>query len=153
MKIKKNDYLGLKHEAVCKKFEGELSFINYMCITDTKGNSYIGAVYKAAKPNKKKGHKKYMVLFSQLNPETLKSQFYVTGKTEAEMKKDRIHNGVLCTHCKDVIVSLSGHDFVNCSCGEAFIDGGKNYIRYGGGDLSKLKLVKVDLLTDKIILD
>lgn len=36
-----------------------------------------------------------------------------------------------CTHCGDVIESKHRHDFVGCSCGAIFLDGGRDYVRCG----------------------
>lgn len=36
-----------------------------------------------------------------------------------------------CTHCGDVIESKHRRDFVGCSCGAIFLDGGLDYVRYG----------------------
>lgn len=38
---------------------------------------------------------------------------------------------IKCTLCGDIITSAHTHDFVRCSCGNAFIDGGDEYIRVG----------------------
>ena len=40
-------------------------------------------------------------------------------------------NKCKCNLCGDVIESKSVHDFVQCSCGRIFTDGGKEYIRRG----------------------
>jgi hypothetical protein len=44
-------------------------------------------------------------------------------------------NALKCKACGDVIVSKHRHDFVRCSCGKIFVDGGLSYQRCGG-DLS-----------------
>ncbi len=41
-------------------------------------------------------------------------------------------NAIECSNCHDVIYSRAVHDFHYCSCEETFIDGGFDYIRYGG---------------------
>ena len=46
------------------------------------------------------------------------------------MKKTKL--AVRCAECKTVIISASRHDFVWCSCGETFVDGGDDYCRMGG---------------------
>ena len=43
-----------------------------------------------------------------------------------------IHNRCKCKLCGDIIESKSVHDFVPCSCGAIYTDGGKEYIRRGG---------------------
>ena len=41
-------------------------------------------------------------------------------------------NAAKCRKCGDVIVSRYTHDFVQCSCGAIFVDGGNDYCRRGG---------------------
>lgn len=38
---------------------------------------------------------------------------------------------IRCRLCQDQIQSMHVHDFVRCSCGEIFIDGGSFYTRIG----------------------
>lgn len=42
-----------------------------------------------------------------------------------------IKNAIRCKHCGDIIESKSVHNFVQCSCGSCFVDGGLDYIRLG----------------------
>lgn len=44
---------------------------------------------------------------------------------------------VKCGMCGDEIESKHQHDFVWCSCGETFVDGGDAYLRCGGQALLK----------------
>lgn len=46
--------------------------------------------------------------------------------------KKLIKNSIKCKKCGDVITSRSVHDFVECSCGSCFVDGGLDYHRVGG---------------------
>ena len=61
------------------------------------------------------------------------------------MKRYRvIQNAARCRKCGDTIVSHHRHDWVPCTCGAIFVDGGREYIRQGGSaedleDLSKVK--------------
>ena len=41
-------------------------------------------------------------------------------------------NKCQCARCLDIIESKHRHDFVQCSCGAIFTDGGTEYIRRGG---------------------
>ena len=43
-----------------------------------------------------------------------------------------IKNSVQCLKCQEIIVSTYRHDFKYCKCGAVFIDGGLDYLRYGG---------------------
>jgi hypothetical protein len=40
-------------------------------------------------------------------------------------------NAAVCLVCHDLVESKHGRDFRKCSCGNLFVDGGKNYIRRG----------------------
>ena len=41
------------------------------------------------------------------------------------------YNALRCKNCNDTIESTFRHDFKYCSCGDCFVDGGKDYIRHG----------------------
>lgn len=45
-------------------------------------------------------------------------------------------NRAQCLECNDIIESTYRHDFVTCSCGNIFVDGGKDYFRAGGRNMS-----------------
>lgn len=45
--------------------------------------------------------------------------------------KHLIKNAVICNLCKDTIQSYYGHDYKHCKCGNAMVDGGLEYARYG----------------------
>lgn len=53
------------------------------------------------------------------------------------MKKIK-SNKAQCRICKDIIESTTVHNFVQCSCGEIFVDGGKQYLRRGANDLNNI---------------
>lgn len=42
-----------------------------------------------------------------------------------------LRNAIRCNHCGDVIESTNRNDFVRCSCGTVFVDGGTDYLRRG----------------------
>jgi hypothetical protein len=44
-----------------------------------------------------------------------------------------------CSKCLDVLESTHRHDFVRCSCGNSFLDGGDDYFRGGGSLISYIK--------------
>lgn len=46
-----------------------------------------------------------------------------------------VRNAAECARCGDVIESKYRHDFVSCSCGAIFVDGGTDYLRRGGESL------------------
>lgn len=47
-----------------------------------------------------------------------------------------------CAICKDIIESTYRHNFVSCKCGEIFLDGGDEYIRYGANDINNFIFIK-----------
>lgn len=48
-----------------------------------------------------------------------------------------ILNRVQCKACNEILTSYYGHDYKTCSCpNETMIDGGTNYQRYGGVNLT-----------------
>jgi len=53
------------------------------------------------------------------------------------MEKQIILNRVECKECKKVLTSYHRHDYKTCGCeNETMVDGGNEYQRYGGKDLS-----------------
>lgn len=46
-----------------------------------------------------------------------------------------LRNAAECARCGDVVESRHRHDFVGCSCGAIFVDGGLAYLRRGGESL------------------
>ena len=137
MKIPQINYYGLKHDIVNEMFEGDLTFMNTLSINGTAH-----AIYKAKNPNKKKGHKKYMGLVVN------GISGIVTGFTPKKLAEYRYRSVVQCLKCNEIIQSCSQHDYVNCSCGNAMIDGGDSYLRCSVGDTLVLK---ADLIERKII--
>lgn len=54
------------------------------------------------------------------------------------MNKKIKANKAQCKLCKDIIESKTVHNFVQCSCGEIFVDGGRQYLRRGAKDLNNI---------------
>lgn len=56
------------------------------------------------------------------------------------MGKQLIYNSVTCLQCGEVLVSNHVHDYVECNCdNRTMCDGGGEYGRHGGKDLSLVK--------------
>ena len=54
-------------------------------------------------------------------------------KKEKNTKRKKIlRNRAQCLKCMDIIESVHRHDFVGCSCGTIYVDGGKDYLRRVG---------------------
>ncbi len=54
-------------------------------------------------------------------------------------------NQAQCLICFEVVVSKHQHDFKSCTCGNIFVDGGKDYIRRGYRNRNKFKECSVVL--------
>lgn len=145
--LKKIDYLGFNHDKVAEKFEGDLTFVNYMNVNDT-----VMAVYHAKNPNKKKGHKEFMLLFYKRDPVLHQTTTYVSGMERAEIEKFSTVEGMKCLTCGVVLFSMTRHDFHSCGCeNDMFVDGGVDYLRAGAKDLMATSHVTINLLTNEII--
>jgi len=59
-----------------------------------------------------------------------------------EVKAGLKRNVVFCTSCNMELESFYTHDFQKCGCeNETFCDGGTEYQRVGGKDLSKINVL------------
>ena len=59
------------------------------------------------------------------------------------MKQKILKNSAKCLICKQEIESKHRHDFVECKCGNLFVDGGKDYLRRGHKNMKKVKETSV----------
>lgn len=57
---------------------------------------------------------------------------FIVRKKEKKVKVKILRNIAQCRICGDTIESTFRHDFVRCSCGAIFVDGGTDYLRRGG---------------------
>lgn len=141
-KIKQQTWYGFDHKKVAEQFEGDLTFCAEFCVRD----EYLPvAVYKAKKPNTKKGHKKYVLLHK---PNT--DYVIVRGMSAQEMAKERYQRAVLCLSCNTVLYSINRHHYHGCGCKEDIhVDGGKEYLKISGWP-GKYEIVTLDLITGKL---
>ncbi len=53
--------------------------------------------------------------------------------------------GILqCLLCKKILVSFDRYDYKLCGCpNNTMIDGGHEYLRYGGKDLKKIQVLRI----------
>jgi hypothetical protein len=50
---------------------------------------------------------------------------------------------IQCLQCGAILESKHIHDFQICQCANrTFVDGGNEYLRYGGSNLAKIKILK-----------
>jgi len=55
-------------------------------------------------------------------------------------------NKVRCKLCGEELISYHHHDYKTCSCdNQTMVDGGLNYLRYGGFDMNQVELAAVYL--------
>lgn len=64
-----------------------------------------------------------------------------------KQKRRLVRNAIKCLKCGDIIESTYRHDFVMCSCGACFVDGGHDYMRIGGNkedweDMSEWEIIE-----------
>lgn len=59
-------------------------------------------------------------------------------------------NGVQCPRCKDILYSNNRHDFVGCSCGALYIDGGYDYPRVGYDGIAFTDIIHVSRTVDRL---
>ena len=64
-----------------------------------------------------------------------------------------IRNRAKCKLCGDEIESTHRHDFVSCSCGEIFVDGGKDYCRRGAKDFQNFIDLSKEIADDEKFLE
>lgn len=149
MKINKDDHnwYGFNTDKACEHFEGDLTYLNTFCV---KGAYLPVAVFRNAKPNRRKQHKDFMLLWiTRDNPlVTEGEQVIVSGIDADEMEKYRYQTGLHCPDCNEVIYSVNRHDYRKCKCGRCMVDGGKDYFRTNMAGAA----VKIDLLLDDITL-
>lgn len=49
---------------------------------------------------------------------------------------------IQCLVCGEILESKYRHDFQMCGCpNQSFVDGGNSYLRIGGKDLDKIKII------------
>lgn len=145
MKIKKEEYYGFNHESIKEFFEGSPEFVNEF---DIPIRGYLPwAVYFCPKPNRKKGHKDY-VMFKVHNGRNV-----VTGMDKDEIEPYRWRNALYCQKCDTLIFSFYRHNMVWCTCEDIAIDGGCDYTKVSVKTDAKIKHARIDLLTDTVTFD
>ena len=48
---------------------------------------------------------------------------------------------IKCLNCGDIIESKSVHNLVSCKCESCYIDGGQDYLHFGGKDFNKILII------------
>lgn len=59
------------------------------------------------------------------------------------------HTAIQCLNCNDIIYSRAQHDFRSCKCGDCFVDGGLEYLRFGAKDFKDTKQIIIHLPVSK----
>jgi hypothetical protein len=145
IKHKDRTYYGFDHKVVAENFGGNPKFIREFEIADRTW-----AVYFCDTPDLTKGHTPYMMLGRFVTGLSGDSQIWVSGRTVEEMETLRWQQGILCQSCNTVLYSMGHHDFHVCGCeNNTCVDGGRAYLRTLAADLSKTRVVTIDLLTSE----
>lgn len=144
MKLDKDNFnwYGFDHDKVRQKFgdlDGNLEYIGSFCV---KGMYRPAAVYYAPNPDRSKGHMNYVFFWKEMDPVLFRNTLLVSGMSPEAMEEYRVQEGIYCQECDDLIYSVMRHDMRYCGCKKTFVDGGRDYMRYGGG-----LPVMIDLLT------
>lgn len=59
-------------------------------------------------------------------------------------------NAIRCPKCGEIIYSRAHHDFHFCHCGNAYIDGGFDYVRIGAKEgLDDIKVFQLEIKSNK----
>ena len=48
---------------------------------------------------------------------------------------------IKCLICNDIIESKRRHNLVNCKCGNCYVDGGQDYLHFGGKEFSEILII------------
>lgn len=48
---------------------------------------------------------------------------------------------IKCLNCNEIIESKHRYDLANCKCDNCYIDGGQDYLHFGGIDFSKILII------------
>jgi len=48
---------------------------------------------------------------------------------------------IKCLNCNETIEPKHRHDLVNCKCENCYVDGGQDYLHFGGKDYSKILVI------------
>ena len=48
---------------------------------------------------------------------------------------------IKCLNCYQIIESKHRHNLVNCKCGNCYMDGGQDYLHFGGNDFNKILII------------
>jgi hypothetical protein len=142
MKIKEENWYGLDHAEINIKVEGSPDYIRSFMI-----NGHVWAVYKSDNPNRENGHKDYVML-----SKTGDGRWFISGKDKADMEEWKLQSAIHCLLCDTVLYSITGHHYHKCGCAnETMVDGGRNYLRYGGRDMTLVKPITLDLIMGAIL--
>ena len=63
---------------------------------------------------------------------------------EMKKRKTQYPGIVQCLNCDTILVSFDRHDYKTCNCpNRTMVDGGTDYLRCGGVDMSKVQILKI----------
>lgn len=96
--------------------------IEYLGDVLSKDEHYLYVFYQS-NPNRKAGHTEFLALT------TISGKTYILSVHPEQLENWQWITGIQCKSCKDLIFSMFKHDFKQCYCTKAFVDGGRGYMR------------------------
>lgn len=144
-------WYGFDHKKVFERYRVD-RYVGSFSIPCAGGDNIVWEVFRAPKPDKSKGHKKYVLLRAFTDAWTGQRKAEVSGIHQQRMRYYRYQDGLLCSGCNTVAVSAQRHHACPCECGKNSIDGGRAYthlITQEGAPPAKV--VTIDWLTMTIV--
>jgi len=118
-----------------------LNYINIPTICDDNNSIILSIREKPKKQVNIKIHEVKNLEFESFNENEDEKENIINKKEKDSNKyyqciidwsKIKTNKILRCKKCKILIQSHYRHDFVFCKCGSIFVDGGSDYVRYGG---------------------
>ncbi len=141
-KIVKPNFYGFYHAKVCKAYQ-LTKFLNEFTVL----KEYWPVAVYLREPTSKYPNPYFLLQIDQ-EISDLDSGF-IRGMRPEDIEPFRLHNGLQCLKCGDVIYSLYRRWEQTCSCKTCRIDGGREYFKVSGA-YDEFEAVQIDLLTDEV---
>lgn len=132
------DWLNI--EEVERKYTSDdahpVKYVGEFCLRAKNGgwSEYPAAVFYQPNPDTSRGHTNYFGILSQMG------SVYITNAISATEPFDAIQ------YRDEIIYSRYRHDFRGSSDGRVFVDGGRDYLRFGGEGMDEAKRVRLQIV-------
>ena len=141
-----DEIYAFKEDVIAKRYPGAVLVGEFA--TSTMNDNIPMRWYRQANPDRSKGHKDYFALFIDQQ-----ERLVITGLDESdfESKNERYRQGIHCLSCNTITYSKYRHDYHGCKCGKVTVDGGSAYTKIGFKEKDCYNIIKIDLLTQKVV--